>query len=152
MSTEKGLDFRFWKGGKEERSIRTTNGRGKPPNLTEVSAYAKRGKMPLAILGVGLILGLPGSLSFGSNGTTDTEASRGVESAMDREMAELVKLYRLCLQKHEDEPKKAKENCGMYKDAIREFSPTNLRSIVGELLDGLRDNCEKAGNRGVKES
>lgn len=129
-----------------------TNGRGKPANLKGVSAYAKRGQKTLGIMGVVLLLGLPGSLSLASNGTTDTEVSRSVESAMDREMAELVKLYRLCLQKHEDEPMKAKENCVLYKDAIREFSPTNLRSIVGELLDGLRDNCEKADNRRDKES
>lgn len=132
--------------------MKTTKGRGKPANLQGVSAYAKRGQKTLAIMGVVFLLGLQGSLSFGSNGETDTEASHKVESAMDREMAEMVKLYRLCLQKHEDEPMKAKENCGMYKDAIREFSPTNLRSFVGELLDGLRDNCEKVDNRRNKES
>lgn len=132
--------------------MKTTNGFTEGAKLTGASACAKRGQKTLAIMGVALLLGLPGSLSFGSNGTTDTEASRNVESAMDREMAELVKLYRLCLQKHEDDPRKAKENCGTYKEAIREFSPTNLRSIVGELLDGLRDNCEKAGNRRDKNS
>jgi hypothetical protein len=100
-----------------------------------------------------VLLGTAVTFSFGSNGSTDPEASNKVsESAMDREMAELVKVYRTCLQKYEDTPLKAKENCGLYKDAIREFSPTNLRNIVTELLDGLRENCEKGGNEVDKDS
>ncbi len=104
-------------------------------------------------MGGAVFLGFPVSSSFGSDGTIDSESSRSVaESAMDRESAQLVKLYPMCLQKHEDNPMKAKENCRLYKDAICEFSPTNLRNIVSELLDGLRENCEKGGNRRDKES
>ena len=47
---------------------------------------------------------------------------------------------------------KARENCGLYKNAIREFSPTSLRTIVTELLDGLAENCEKGGKHGDKDS
>jgi hypothetical protein len=48
-------------------------------------------------------------------------------------------LYRICLQKHEDAPMKAKENCGMYKEAIRDLAPDNMRTVLAEVLDRLRD-------------
>ena len=36
---------------------------------------------------------------------------------------ELVKIYRLCLQKYEENAEKAKEHCATYKEAIREIAP-----------------------------
>jgi hypothetical protein len=115
--------------------------------FTGLSVYGKGRQYSRIIMVVVVLLGTAVPFTFGSNGSTAPEASSKVsESAMDREMAELVKVYRTCLQKYEDTPMKAKENCGLYKDAIREFSPTNLRNIVTELLDGLRENCEKGGN------
>ncbi|MBA3967243.1 MAG: hypothetical protein H0X47_16015 [Nitrospirales bacterium] len=70
------------------------------------------------------------------------------EKAIDGEVAEMVKLYRMCLQKNEDAPAKAKENCGLYKDAIRDLAPDNMRTIVAELMERLRDKCEKPGKHG----
>jgi hypothetical protein len=132
--------------------MNTTKGRINQAPFTGLGITVK-GQKFFVIIGAVILLGLPGSLCFASNETSGTEASRTTaETAMDREMAELVKLYRLCLQKNEDNPAKAKESCGMYKEAIREFSPDNLKSIVAELLNGLRNNCEKADNRRDKES
>ena len=123
------------------------HGLGKRVPGKKMGMYMKTGQTFLVIMGAVLLLGLSGSFSFGSNGTLDREGpGTVVETAMDREMAELVKLYRLCLQKHEDTPTKAKENCVMYKDAIREFAPDNLRTILAELLNGLQDTCEKSEN------
>ena len=102
------------------------------------------------LLGAVVLAGLPGCLSFGSGGgvDSDTKASRNVaENAVYREVAEMVKLYRLCLQKNEDNPVKARESCGMYKDAIRDLAPDNMRTIVGEVLDRLRDKSQKPSNR-----
>jgi hypothetical protein len=102
------------------------------------------------LLGAVVLAGLPGCLSFGSGGgvDSDTKASRNAaEAAIYREVAEMVKLYRLCLQKNEDNPVKARESCGMYKDAIRDLAPDNMRTIVGEVLDRLRDKSQKPSNR-----
>jgi hypothetical protein len=35
----------------------------------------------------------------------------------------------------------------MYKDAIRDLAPDNMRTIVGEVLDRLRDKSQKPANR-----
>ena len=91
------------------------------------------------MLGVVGLAGLPGCLSFGGGNNSETKTSRNAaETAISREVTEMVKLYRLCLQKHEDNPVKAKENCGMYKDAIRDLAPDNMRTIVAEVMDRLR--------------
>jgi len=85
---------------------------------------------------------------FWGNEDSNTKASRNAaETAIYREVAEMVKLYRICLQKHEENPLKAKENCGMYKDVIRDLAPDNMRTIVGEVLDGLRDKSQKLSGR-----
>ena len=99
-----------------------------------------RGVLPL-VMGVVLFAALPGCLrlGFGSGDDSDTRVSKNAaEAAISREVTEMVKLYRLCLQKHEDNPVKAKENCGMYKDAIRDLAPDNMRTIVAEVMDRLR--------------
>lgn len=83
-----------------------------------------------------LIAALPGCLSFDRSSDPERRIS---ETAIQSEVAELIKLYRLCLQKYEDHPMKAKENCGVYKEAIRDLSPDHQKSIVAELLDRLRD-------------
>jgi hypothetical protein len=61
------------------------------------------------------------------------------QASLRQEVAELVKLYRLCLQKNEENPAKAREHCALYRDAIRDLSPEGQKSIVAELLDRLRD-------------
>lgn len=59
----------------------------------------------------------------------------------------MVKLYRICLQKNEDNPVKAKENCSMYKEVIRDLAPDNMRTIVGEVLDQLRVKNQQSSTR-----
>ena len=93
-------------------------------------------------------MGLPGCLRFGFLDDSDTKASKNVaENAVYREVAEIVKLYRVCLQKNEDNPVKARENCGMYKDAIRDLAPDNTRTIVAEMLERLRDKKQEPSKR-----
>jgi hypothetical protein len=87
-----------------------------------------------------VLAGLPGCISFGGKEDDTSRASRhAAETAVYREVAEMVKLYRVCLQKNEDSPVKAKENCGMYKEAIRDLAPDNMRTILAEVLDRLRE-------------
>lgn len=108
----------------------------------------KPGRGLILLIGAVLVTGLPGCLSFGASNDADTLASRrAAEAAIYREVAEMAKLYRLCLQKNEDSPVKARENCGLYKDAIRDLAPDNMRTIVAEVLDRLRDKSQKPANR-----
>ena len=114
-----------------------------------ISGYEGIRKRPLILLiGAVVLAGLPGCLSFGVGGDSDTNASKSAaETAIYREVAEMVKLYRICLQKNEDNPVKARESCGMYKEAIRDLAPDNTRTIVAEVLDRLRDKSQKPSNR-----
>ena len=91
-----------------------------------------------------VLAGFPGCVSFGSRDDSDTKASRNAaETAIYREVAEMVKLYRECLQKNEDTPVKARENCAVYKEAIRDLAPDNMRTVMAEVLDRLRDKASK---------
>lgn len=122
---------------------------GKSKSVT-VRPFGKSGRALVLLLGAVVLAGLPGCLrlGFGSGDDSDTKASKNAaETAISREVAELVKLYRICLQKNEDNPVKAKENCGMYKDAVRDLAPDNMRTIVAEVLDRLRDKNQKPSNR-----
>jgi hypothetical protein len=110
----------------------------------------KSGRGLILLMGAVILVGLPGCLRFGFGGgdDSDTKASKNAaEIAISREVTEMVKLYRICLQKNEDNPVKAKENCGLYKDAIRDLAPDNMRTIVAEVLDRLRDKNQKPSNR-----
>jgi hypothetical protein len=119
----------------------------KAPRL-EVCGWTEKA---VILMGAVVLLALPGCLSLGSRGDSDT-SKNVAETAIEREVAEMVKLYRMCLQKNEDAPVKAKENCGMYRDAIRDLSPGNMRTIVADVVDRLRDKCEKAANHRESES
>ena len=113
-----------------------------------VGAFGKSMRVLVLLMGTLALAGLPGCLRFGFGDDSDTKASKSAaETAIYREVAEMVKLYRICLQKNEDNPVKAKESCGMYKDAIRDLAPDNMRTIVGEVLDRLRDKNQKPANR-----
>jgi len=113
-----------------------------------IGVSGKSGRAVILLLGIVMLAGLPGCLSFGSGDDSNTKASRGAaETAIYREVAEMVKLYRVCLQKNEDNPAKARESCGLYKDAIRDLAPDNMRTIVAEVLDRLRDKSQKPINR-----
>lgn len=78
---------------------------------------------------------LSGCFRFGSNDSDRKTA----DAAIRGEVAEIVKLYRLCLQKNEETPAKARDNCGIYKEAIKELAPEGQKSIVADLLDRLSD-------------
>ena len=69
-----------------------------------------------------VLLTLPGCLNFGRGGTTD------------KEVAEMAKLYRQCLQKNEENPEKAKANCGLYKEAMQDLAPAQKKSIIADVL------------------
>ncbi len=113
-----------------------------------VGACGKSMRALILLLGVVVLAGLPGCLSFGGGDDSYTKASKSAaETAIYREVAEMVKLYRICLQKNEDNPVKSRESCGMYKDAIRDLAPDNMRTIVAEVLDRLRDKSQKPSNR-----
>jgi hypothetical protein len=113
-----------------------------------MGACGKSGRALILLIGAVVIAGLPGCLSVGGGGESDTNASKSAaETAIYREVAEMVKLYRMCLQKNEDNPVKARESCGMYKEAIRDLAPDNMRTIVAEVLDRLRDKSQKPSNR-----
>lgn len=92
-------------------------------------------RMKTALRGVLCLVSLAsaGCLSLG-----DREKEEDA-TTIRREVAELVKVYRLCLQKNEEDPAKAREQCSLYRDAIRDLSPDAQKSIVAELLDRLRD-------------
>jgi len=51
------------------------------------------------------------------------EEYRVLKSKADvqEEHAELLKAYRLCLEKYQDDPPKAKEMCGPYTQSLREI-------------------------------
>ena len=112
------------------------------------AACGKSARGMILLVAAVLLIGLPGCLSFGTGDNSDTKASKNAaETAIYREVAEMVKLYRVCLQKNEENPLKARENCGLYRDAIRDLAPDNMRTIVGEVLDRLRDKSQKPSNR-----
>ena len=120
-------------------------------NCEDRNESVGRGKSIRALvllMGAVALAGLPGCLSFGSGDDADTKASKSAaETAIYREVAEMAKLYRICLQKNEDNPVKARENCGMYKDAIRDLAPDNMRTLVAEVLDRMRDKDQKSSKR-----
>jgi hypothetical protein len=114
----------------------------------KVGACGRSMRALILLLGAVVVAGLPGCLSIGVGDDFNTKASKNAaETAIYREVAEMVKLYRICLQKNEDNPVKARENCGMYKDAIRDLAPDNMRTIVGEVLDRLREKSQRPSTR-----
>ena len=126
----------------------TVVGAGDRSESVRVGACANSVKALILVLGVAVLAGLPGCLSFGGGDDSNTKASKNAaETAIYREVAEMVKLYRVCLQKNEESPVKARENCGLYKDAIRDLAPDNMRTIVAEVLDRLREKSQKPSNR-----
>jgi uncharacterized protein YqeY len=86
----------------------------------------------LTCLALGLLF-LSGSGCF----TSSRDHGDPYQQAVKKELAELVKSYRVCLQKYEDNPSKAKESCGVYRDAIHDLAQTNDRRTIGEILDRI---------------
>jgi hypothetical protein len=79
-----------------------------------------------------VLLALPGCLNVGRG---DSRAG----SATDKEVAEVAKLYRICLQKNEETPEKAKANCAMYKEAVQDLAPAQRKSIIADVLGRFND-------------
>jgi hypothetical protein len=46
---------------------------------------------------------------------------RKADTAVRQETANILKAYRICLQKYEDDPAKAKEHCAVYTQALHEI-------------------------------
>ena len=68
-------------------------------------------------------------------------------STVRKEVAELLRSYRKCLQKYEDQPAKARDTCGVYREAIQELAPPDQRRTVGDFLDRfLRGGRERTGS------
>ncbi len=51
---------------------------------------------------------------------------RKADTEVRQETANLLKAYRLCLQKYENDPAKAKENCSVYTQALHEIEIKDL--------------------------
>lgn len=58
------------------------------------------------------------------------EQTRVLKSKADvqEEQAELLKAYRHCLARYEDDPPKAKEHCSVYTQQLREIEVTRGRA------------------------
>ena len=79
-------------------------------------------------------VGIGGCVGLAQYGKTDCDTLRGRTARMcqeyhqrkadvqiRQETGKLLKAYRQCLQKYEDNPTKAKENCSIYTHALREI-------------------------------
>ncbi len=51
---------------------------------------------------------------------------RKADADMRQETADLMKQYRLCMEKYENDPMKAKEYCSAYGDALRQVHPKRV--------------------------
>lgn len=73
-----------------------------------------------------LALGITVTL-WGLGGCQYYEEFRVKKATADlrEEQAELLHAYRLCLEKYQDEPPKAKEFCGPYTQRLRELEVTH---------------------------
>lgn len=78
-------------------------------------------------------------LLLATTGCFNRHSKDNTSATMRAEVAELAKLYRQCLQKHEDAPDKAKANCGVYKEALQDLAAEGRREMIPDLLDRLSD-------------
>jgi hypothetical protein len=88
--------------------------------------------MLATLLTLVFVSSLSSCLSLGKGNRGDS-----YQQAVRKEFIELVKSYRLCLQKYEEHPAKAKENCGTYREAIHELVPPYERRSIAEMLERL---------------
>ena len=78
---------------------------------------------------LGLAFVLSGCLSLGSH---DKD---GYQAALDKELAEMLKSYRLCLQKHEEAGAEAKHKCEAYREALRDLAPKTLSERLERVFE-----------------
>jgi hypothetical protein len=80
-----------------------------------------------------MLLMLPACISFPKERSCGDRA----EAATKAELAELLKLHRICLQKYEGDAARARENCMVYREAIHDLVPAHQKATVVELLDRI---------------
>jgi len=51
---------------------------------------------------------------------------RKAHAEMSREVAEMLKAYRVCIGKHEGDAAKARENCEMYRDVLQSVQVSSM--------------------------
>jgi hypothetical protein len=78
---------------------------------------------------LGFVFLLSGCFSLGSND------KGGYHAALDKELAEMLKSYRLCLQKHEEAGADAKHKCEAYREALRDLAPKTLSERLERVFD-----------------
>lgn len=85
------------------------------PDLRSLQHRLQVPALSLKLAGCLLVLMLSGCHYY--------EEYRVLKSTADSqdEKAELLKAYRLCLSKYQDDPQKAKEICGPYTQTLREI-------------------------------
>jgi hypothetical protein len=80
-----------------------------------------------------MLLILSGCLSFPKERSCSDRADAGTKA----ELAELLKLHRMCLQKYEGDAVKARESCMVYREAIHDLVPSHQKATVVEQLDRI---------------
>src|ERR671924_292108 len=80
------------------------------------------------ILAAGLVLG--GCLSFGAKNNDET----GVQ-AFEKELADMLRSYRQCLEKYEEDPVKAREKCEVYRKTVYDLAPKGVAEKRQRLVE-----------------
>jgi hypothetical protein len=88
--------------------------------------------MRLGVLGMALLMS--GCLSLGSDKKGEYHA------ALDRELAEMLKSYRLCLQKYEEAGAEAKRKCEAYREALHDLAPKTLSDRLERVFERDRES------------
>jgi hypothetical protein len=77
---------------------------------------------------------LAGCLSFGGKNNDET----GVQ-AFEKELADMLRSYRQCLEKYEEDPVKAKEKCEVYRKTVYDLAPKGVSERRERLLEKQRN-------------
>jgi hypothetical protein len=91
------------------------------------------GPRMVLLFATGLLL--TGCLSFG--GGKDNDETTGVQ-AFEKELADMLRSYRQCLEKYEEDPVKAKEKCEVYRKTVYDLAPKGVAERHGRLLEKQR--------------
>jgi predicted small secreted protein len=86
----------------------------------------------IIILFVAAPLLLAGCFSFGK----DTDAT-GTQ-AFEKELADMLRSYRQCLEKYEGDPGQAKEKCEVYRKTVYDLAPKGVTERREKLVNKER--------------